>query len=85
MGISETTFLSSAIHQACDHKHQYSPHCPYLSRGVVLTGFQGKLETSTLLSFMEQISISDTGTTDLALQQGNALKAHLKFFPASLF
>lgn len=51
---------------------------------VVFTGYQRKLETSTLLSLMEQISISDTGTPDLALQQGNALKAHLKFFPALL-
>lgn len=50
---------------------------------MVFTGFQRKLETSTLLSLMEQISIrSDTGTSDLALEQGNALKAHLKFFPA---
>lgn len=26
-----------------DHKHKHSPHCPYLRRGVVFTGYQRKL------------------------------------------
>ena len=53
---------------------------------MAFTVIQRELETSILVSLIEQISIrSDTSITDLALEQGNALKDHLKFFSSLNF
>lgn len=53
---------------------------------MAFTVIQKKLETSILVNLIEQISIrSDMDITDLALEQGNALKDHLKFFLALIF
>lgn len=53
---------------------------------MAFTVIQGNLETSTLVSLIEQISIrNDTGITYLAMEQGNALKDHQKFFLPLIF
>lgn len=57
-----------------------------MKRRMALTVTQSKLETSILVSPTEQISIrSDTGIVDLALEQRNALRDHLKIFLDLIF